>query len=69
MTRALRHLRDFMTPEQLKWLPSTLAVESCILLRQNKLDAAGVTIVVLQVFDSKGNWIGEVPQPDFIPGC
>lgn len=56
-----------MDAEQLKWLPGALLVENCILLRQNKTDDAGVFRVVLQVFDSKGTWIGEVPQPDFIP--
>jgi hypothetical protein len=67
MMRTLSHLRDFMSEEQLKWLPGTMHVENCILLRQNKTDESGIFKVVLQVFDHKGTWIGEIEQPDFIP--
>jgi hypothetical protein len=67
MMRTLRHLRDFMDEDQLKWLPGALQIENCILLRQNSKDANGVFKVLVQVFDSKGTWIGEITNPDFIP--
>jgi hypothetical protein len=67
MMRTLRHLRDFMSEEQLKFLPGAMQVENCILLRQDGKDANGVYQVVLQVFDSKGTWIGSIERPDFIP--
>jgi predicted GH43/DUF377 family glycosyl hydrolase len=67
MMRTLSSLRDFLDEEQLKWMPTNLKVESCILLRQNKTDENGVYKVVVQVFDHKGTWIGEVTNPDYIP--
>lgn len=65
--RQLSSLRDFLDAEQLKWLAGNLRVQSCILLRQNKLDEQNCMRVVLQVFDRQGTWIGEIAQPDFIP--
>jgi hypothetical protein len=56
-----------MSEEQLKWLPGALQAMPCILLRQNTTDANGVYKVVVQVFDNKGTWIGEVTNPDYIP--
>lgn len=67
MMKTLKHLRDFMTEEQLKWLPGAFKVENCILLRQNKTNENNMFTIVLQVFDSKGTWIGEITQPDYIP--
>lgn len=66
MMRTLKHLRDFMNEEQLKWLPGALQVMPCILLRQS-IDANGIFKVVVQVFDNKGTWIGCIDSPDFIP--
>jgi len=66
MLKNLKHLRDFLDAEQLKWLPSNIKVENCILLTQNK-EIDGVFTTVLQVFDSSGTWIGEITMPDFIP--
>ena len=68
MMKMLRHLRDFMTEEQLKFLCGAMEVENCILLRQNKTED-GIFKVVLQVFDHKGTWIGEITNPDYIPGA
>lgn len=62
----LKHLRDFLDEEQMKWLPSNFKIEPCILLTQNK-NIDGVFKIVLQVFDSNGTWIGEITNPDFIP--
>lgn len=67
MMRTLRHLRDFLDAEQLKFLPGAMLVENCTLLRQNRTDENGVYKVVVQVFDHKGTWIGEVTNPDYIP--
>lgn len=66
MMKLLKHLRDFLTPEQLKWLPSNIIVENCILLTQMKPDKDGVMRTYLQIFDHGGTWIGEC-EPDFIP--
>lgn len=66
MIKQLKHIRDFLDDEQMKWLPTNLKVESCILLTQNKL-VDPVYSTVLQVFDSGGTWIGEITNPDFIP--
>jgi len=66
MIKNLKHLRDFLDAEQMKWLPSNLKVESCILLTQQK-EIDGVFTTVLHVFDNGGTWIGEITNPDFIP--
>ena len=70
MMKQLQHLRDFLDAEQMKWLPSNIKVENCILLTQNKTkpDKEGTFhTTVLQVFDSGGTWIGEISDPDYIP--
>jgi hypothetical protein len=67
MMQALRHLRDFLSEEQLKWLPGNIRVESCILLQQHKKGGDGITRGVLQVFDAKGIYIGEISNPDYVP--
>ncbi len=66
MIHLLQSLRDFLDPEQLKYLPGNLRVENCILLTQHKEDSEGITRTYLQIFDHHGNWIGEC-QPDYIP--
>jgi hypothetical protein len=65
--KQLKHLRDFLDDEQMKWLPSNLQVRNCILLRQQKEDDNGITGNVLQIFDETGTWIGEITNPDYIP--
>lgn len=76
--RILSHLRDFLTEEQVKWLSGNIQIENCILLTQHQTlpiptedVARGVNVgnhkTVVQVFDSKGIWIGEISNPDFIP--
>jgi len=66
MLKQLKHLRDFLDDEQMRELPISVRVRSCILLRQKK-KVKGITEWVLQVFDEDGNWIGEISHPDFIP--
>ena len=67
MLHQLKTLRDFLDDEQMKWLPSNLQVENCILLTQNKVQEDKVFRTVLQVFTSGGTWIGTIVEPDFIP--
>jgi len=60
-------LRDFLDEEQLRWLPSNLMVVNCILLIQNKEDEKKIMRQVVQVFDERGDWLGEIKEPQFIP--
>lgn len=69
MIRALKHLRDFIDDETKKWMPGKLQARTCILLVQNKGGDDGTPFhCVVQVFDQSGTWIGEIAEPDFIPG-
>lgn len=65
----LKHLRDFLDEDTLKFLPGSLQVESCILLQKNKGDIHDSCRMVLQVFDNTGIWIGEISEPHFIPNA
>lgn len=69
--RILQHLRDFLTEEELKFLPGRLLSGTFILLKQQKTveDEKGVTHFEnpIQVFDSNGTYIGEISDPEFIP--
>jgi len=67
MMITLSSLRDFLTEEELKFLPGRLLVKNCILLTQHKPEEGKPTKIVLQVFDPSGTWIGEITNPDFIP--
>ena len=60
-------LRDFLDEEQLKWLSGNLRVKNCILLVQNKEDKKKIMRQVVQVFDEKGNFVGSIENPQFIP--
>lgn len=73
--RTLTHLRDFMTEEELKFLPGRLQVGNFMLLEQHfsdKVEKDGKTHIsnfrtVIQVFTASGTWIGCIEKPDFIP--
>lgn len=68
--QALQHLRDFMTEEELKFLPGRLQSGTFMLLTQSKggeKESGTVWHQVLQVFTSDGTWIGEITNPDWIP--
>src|SRR5438132_890546 len=72
--KMLRHLRDFLTEEELKFLPGRLHAHQVLFLEQNKEvetnigdTKAKIFTRVIQVFTADGTWIGEVPHPDFIP--
>lgn len=71
MLRQLHHLRDFMTEEELKFLPGRLEAGTFILLKQQKTvkDENGVAHfeTPVQVFTADGTWIGEITHPDFVP--
>lgn len=67
MMRVLKHLRDFMTEEELKFLPGRLKAENCMLLTQHTKDEQGMHKTILQVFTADGTWIGEIEHPDYIP--
>ncbi len=65
--KTLTHLRDFLTEEELKFLPGRMQAGNFILLQQNKQDEKKLFHMVLQVFTADGTWIGEISQPDWIP--
>lgn len=67
MMRELKTLRDFMSGERLRWLPGNLRLEQVILLCENKICEDAMNRTVIQVFDSKGVWIGEITNPHSIP--
>ena len=67
MLQQLKHLRDFLDEEQMKWLPGNLQTGSFMLLKQNKVED-GTYRTVVQVFSENGVWIGEITDPDWIPG-
>jgi len=61
--QSLRHLRDFLTEEELKFLPGRLHGGTFLLLEQNKGGKEAPFKRVLQVFTSTGTWIGEISEP------
>lgn len=67
----LKHLRDFLTEEELQFLPGRLQSGTFILLKQQKTvkDDKGVTHfeTPVQVFSATGTWIGQIAHPDYIP--
>ena len=67
--KMLKHLRDFLNPEELKFLPGRLKAENCLFLTQSKGGKEGEEPyhTVLQVFTANGTWIGEITNPDYIP--
>jgi len=67
MLQILKTLRDFLTEEQMKWLPGNLQAGTFMLLRQNKTDEKGVYTTVVQVFDKGGTYIGQITEPEWIP--
>lgn len=67
MMKILRHLRDFMDADTVKGLLGDFQADTFILLRQFKADKNGVHRHVVQVFDKRGTWIGEISNPDWIP--
>lgn len=67
MIRTLKNLRDFLTPEQLKWLPGNLAVIPCILLSQSVGGDGEPLRTIVHVFNDLGTFIGTIEQPDYIP--
>lgn len=76
MFQELMTLRDFMTEEELKFLPGRLQAGTFILLEQNRSEkeklSDGKTLIknferVIQVFTSTGTYIGEITKPSFIP--
>lgn len=68
MIRALSHLRDFLTEEDLKWLPGNLRSDVFITLKkQIKQGPENLFGTKLLVFDKTGTYIGEIISPDFIP--
>ncbi len=66
MMIALKHLRDFMSPEALRFLPGNLRVEACIIVKQTDT-VENQFHVSLLVFDSVGTFMGEIKDPEYIP--
>lgn len=68
MMRTLRHFRDFMTEEQLKFLPGSLLTGQFILLKNSRGGTKEEPwYQVIEVFDQGGTWIGTIENPDWIP--
>lgn len=75
MIHVLKSLRDFMTPEALKFLPGILEARTCILLEESLSDKTvenGVTTTsnfrtVIHVFDKGGTFIGTIERPHHVP--
>lgn len=67
MIRELRTLRDFLTEENLKWLPGNLLTGQFILLKENIREEGKPYRQVIHLFDQGGTWIGTIEHPDWIP--
>lgn len=65
--RTLKNIRDFLTEEMMKWLPSNMQVRNCILLKEQKVSEDKHFSVVLHVFDETGTYMGTIEKPDYIP--
>lgn len=75
MLQELLTLRDFLSEEELKFLPGRLNANTFILLEQHHSDketTEGITYIknyerVIQVFTNTGTYVGEITKPHFIP--
>lgn len=69
--RELKHLRDFLTEEELKFLPGRLLAGNFMLLQQHRSEMKdGVRQnfrQTVQVFTADGTWIGCIEHPDYLP--
>lgn len=73
MLQEIKTFRDFLTNDpkkQFAFLP--LQIENCMLLKaievgEEGTPEAGVSRIVLHIFDSKTNYVGTIENPHSIP--
>ena len=66
MLMTVKHLRDFLDAEALKWLPGNLQARHVLMLTSHETDPAGITHSVAHIFTAEGAYMGTM-RPVWMP--